>query len=786
MKNFWLLLMVAVFVVSCSEDSASSPKCDEYCDEESSVTPEDSTGNYKPSANSSNSKNPKGSSDSKSPAGSADSSGVNNGNSANSADNTNGSNSSNSVNTGDLIEIPNLDTLVEDTSVVTTKTELPQCTSANEGESFMVDEENTLYFCINEEWRNSIDVLGLVKASCENGVLTVDPFAASDIAEEVDATLEDTYRRIAAPIAGVAQKGPFRFGATVKIVELDSALRMADSKRAHESCLASSDGSYSFPGVNLVSPYVRVEVTGYFRNELTGGLSTSMVTLHSITDLTERDTVNINMLTYLEAPRVMKLVENSGFNQPIRMVKAQALKDILFSFDINIGGSANSGGNGGWFFGNGGAGNTTTSTTESTVTADEVSLFGGDDYSAALLAVSIMMQRRGSGSEMLSYASEIAERIKGNGNWDDNNAKADLADWLMELDASGGYDKIRKTVESWGTGKLPDFEQHLRNFWAKAYGFETCNAMTAGQVKNVNTSLSAYFAPYYDHPDSPKIRFICDASMGSWRVATDIEKDTVGYGPGEYDGQIRGGLINTDIFYIYEQKNGYWRVATAKDVLPFEDIKDVYDHIASDETVVFVLRHAERGDDTGRNGHLTDNGKAQSASVGEKFKGAEIYFGNSGYTRTKETCENIGKGSGMSVVNQDSLPFLDGDWFIKDNSKFETYKNSDGGGWSVVSRYAYRGGYTDAFYDLETRSKELINDYIIANLSKMKRVNFLISHDQMVLPLTVYCTEKRVNLRYFDNQTWINYLAGVAIIVNSKGDVRYEPVRGIESGTMKL
>ncbi|MBO7104806.1 MAG: histidine phosphatase family protein [Fibrobacter sp.] len=765
MKKLWLTFLIALLAMSCGDDKSYSPEEEEFS--ESTDVDSTHTGHHSHRQKySSSSKH--GSSDSKQ-----------------NPDDPFAPKDSSNIHVGDLLNVPGIDSLRVDTSVVSTKKELPSCTAANEGETFMVDEDSDLYFCINGEWRTS--VLGLVKASCSDGVLTVDPFSPTDLPDEVDPAFADTYRRVAAPIAGVAQKGPFRYGASVKIVELDSAKRMADSRRIHESCITSGDGSYAFPGVNLVSPYVRVEVTGYYRNEISGGLSPSMVTLHSVTDVTERDSVNVNILTHLESPRLMKLVENSGFNQPIRSMKAQALTDILASFNIDLGGSHSSGGgnNSGWFFGGGRSGGQT-STTSSSKTSDEVNLFAGDEYSAALLAISVMMQRKGAGREMVSYADGIAERIKGNGNWDDNNAKADLADWLMELDASGGYERIRRVFASWGHGEAPDFEKHLRNFWAKVYGFETCNSYTAGQVKNVNTSLSAYFAPYYDHPDSPKIRFICDGTLKSWRVATDIEKDTVGFGMGTYDGQIRGGKINVDKYYVYERSKRTWREATSKEVMPFADIKDVYENLAADETVVFILRHAERTDDTGKNGHLTDNGKKQSESVGAKLKGVDIYLANSGYTRTIETCEGVGKGNGMTVVKQDSLPFLNGDWYVKNSSRLEDYRNSDGGGWVVFSKYAYQGGYTDALYDLDTRSEEYIKDYIIPYLPNMKRVNVLISHDQLVLPLVVYCTQKRVNLRYFDNQRWINYLAGVAIIVNSKGDIRYEPVRGLESGSMTM
>lgn len=752
MKTLWPIVLAALFMCSCSDDNSSAPDDEEYSDDYGGSS--DNGGHKKDSG--------------KDPFGKVDSS---------------------KIHTDDLIDIPKVDSLLQDTFVVVTKKELPACSAANEGETFMVDEESALYFCINGEWKTSI--LGLVKASCAEGVLTVDPFAPSDVAEPVEDSFAGTYRRTAAPIVGVAEKGPFRFGASVNIVELDSAKRMADSQRSHGTCIASGDGSYAFPGVNLVSPYVRVEVNGYFRSELSGGLSPSMVKLYAVTDVTERDTVNVNMLTYLEAPRVIKLVENSGFNQPIRNVKAQALKDVLSAFNISLGGSSSGGNNGGnnggwgnWNFGGFGGGRQTTTTTSSK-TADDVNLFDGDDYSAALLAISIMMQRNGSGQEMLRYADGIAERIKGNGNWDDNQAKADLADWLMELDASGGYERVRNVVKSWGMGEAPDFEKYLRGFWSKTYGFETCNSYTNGQVKNVNTSLSSYFAPYYDHPDSPKIRFICDNSIGAWRVATDVEKDTVGFGAGEYDGQIKNGKINVDKFYVYERKTRSWREATSEEIVNFEDISTVYESLASDETVVFILRHAERTDDTGKNGHLTDNGKKQSEKVGEKLKGSDIYFANSSYTRTYETCENIAKGAGIKDAPQDTLDFLLGEWFVKNDQKLQSYKDANGGGWVVFSKFAYTGEYSDAMYDLEDRSKELVYDKVVPMLPSMKRVNVLISHDQMVVPLVVYFTNKRINLRYYENQLWLNYLAGLAIIVNGKGDVRFVPVRGIDSGTMK-
>ena len=175
-----------------------------------------------------------------------------------------------------------------------------------------------------------------------------------------------------------------------------------------------------------------------------------------------------------------------------------------------------------------------------------MSIFDNDDYGAALLAVSVMMQSYGSANEMLYFANRVAEDIQGDGNWGDNSSKAKLADKVLKMDAEGGLAKIRRNIESWNLGAVPDFEKYVRGFWTRTHNFEACGSMNAGQVKHVGNSQSEYFVSYYEQPDGPKIRFICDRTAKVWRVATDFEKDTYGLGVGDYDGQIKSGKINQD------------------------------------------------------------------------------------------------------------------------------------------------------------------------------------------------------------------------------------------------
>ena len=51
---------------------------------------------------------------------------------------------------------------------------------------------------------------------------------------------------------------------------------------------------------------------------------------------------------------------------------------------------------------------------------------------------------------------------------------------------------------------------------------------------------------------------------------------------------------------------------------------------------------------------------------------------------------------------------------------------------------------------------------------------------------SVYGSNKKVNLRYFDTKQWIYYLAGLAVIMDSKGNIRYVPVKGLDKATMTM
>lgn len=682
---------------------------------------------------------------------------------------------------------------VFDTLVVQSSGDLPQCDGSHDGRAFFVRNDNGPFLCVGGTWRKASDSTDF-SVTCEGGFLRVSSRAPGQDG------LGDASSAAVRRLSGAAQKGPFMFGSSVQVYAADSMnFYRTSGNPVASGCMLSNDGRYDiaygaelgggnsagFDGsanyngwnggansnfnsnFNSNGSVVKVTVSGFYRNEVNGGYSASPVSLSLLTDLASAESLNVNVVSHLEIPRIEQLAMN---HVPFAAAKAQAEREIFAAFGIDATELFSQ-----QYFQDASRG---------APLSGDLNMLGNSDYSAAVLAISAMLLGDRGEGDMMNLLNNVAEDIKGDGVWNDPNWKIRIADWIVGLDSSWKYNDVRNSVSSWGLGPVPNFEKYMRAFFPAAYGFEACNAATAGLVTFVKNGQSAYFANDMKHVDHSRVRFICDANSLQWRVANAFEKDTAGFGAGEYDREIREGNINYDKFYIYESAKGAWREATAQEADGFTDIGDVFANLKSNETVVFIVRHAERTDDTSEKGHLTSNGMKQAQSVGAKLVGLEdFYFGYSGFTRTRETVENIAAGRGQQGAAFEVLDWLNGDWYVKDASRESAYKSSDGGGWAVVSRYAFTGAYDDAYYDLETRSEELVSKILMA-LPSMKRVNVLCTHDTYLVPLLAYVTDGHANVRYYEKNRWLNYLAGVAMIVSPNGDVRYVPVKGLDSGTM--
>ena len=205
---------------------------------------------------------------------------------------------------------------------------------------------------------------------------------------------------------------------------------------------------------------------------------------------------------------------------------------------------------------------------------------------------------------------------------------------------------------------------------------------------------------------------------------------------------------------------------------------------------MFIIRHSEREDNVAIETELTANGVKMAQDLGATLKSDEEFsYITSGFVRTNETANNISKGRGEAslpklITNYD----ITGNWFLKISAdslaQYATQLNMKGSSVELMGHWAYEGGYPDALYELEPRAEEFMQKVILKNLSKWKRVSIMVSHDILVMPLAVFGSNKKVALKYHEDYHWINYIAGLAVIIDARNNLRYIPVKGADSGVI--
>ena len=594
---------------------------------------------------------------------------------------------------------------------------------------------------------------------------SADGKSSSSSVKIVDPTEEDldvVYVLVDGTVSGFIALDEFAKDSKIKMVQLDSADNYGETKNAFSGAVG-KNGDYEIKEIKLSQPYVQFAVDGTISNVVDG--KSASVSLAALTDATSGEVFNLNLLTTLEAKRSLELLGGKK-KSSFEAAREEASGNVWNMFHLE---------------------STDFDLTETVRVSD------ASESSAALLAATVLLQAGANGDFAKSFKAVVDDVAK-DGEWNDSASRVAIADWALENDLKDGYAALRKTLEKRYT-KVADFEWYLRHFYLAELEFPECDGESVGDVFYVQNKASAFYAVTYDDVSKSKERFICD-EKSSWKAIPDSLKDFIGDATPAEDGEVRRGAF-TGEFFVYDGTKKEWRKASAvekdryfvkaSNAKQFIDIQDVYESIKDNERVIFVLRHAERGDDTSKSGTLTDNGKKQSEEVGARLTKFDVDFvlGASQFLRAHQTVESIAKGRGQAYDKRDTIPELNDDWYVKNADAVEKAKNECGGGWEVTSKYAYTGAYSTgadaAYYNLAERSVELIEDVLLKKYTKEKFV-LLSSHDKLMVPLVAYCSNLQIELKKYDGGKWINYLAGVAIIIDKDGNRRYVAIRGLKSG----
>ena len=252
-------------------------------------------------------------------------------------------------------------------------------------------------------------------------------------------------------VSGVSQKGPFSLGSTVTVHELEGdSLRQTGKTFTGE--IKNNRGEFSISSVSLASQYALLKVNGFFRNEIYGKKSNAPITMSALADISERENVNVNLLTHLEIERVKQLVTDGG--KSFDEAKKQARKELLGYFRF----------------------------TDISGEAEDMNIFGNDDKAAALMAISIIMQgpiydghdpENGLEGDFIEYLAGISDDIA-DGTIDNQDAWKRMATWAVTADLNN----IRENMNDWNE-TIPDFEKYVKKFWTSYYQLGACESNMA-------------------------------------------------------------------------------------------------------------------------------------------------------------------------------------------------------------------------------------------------------------------------------------------------------------------
>ena len=235
-------------------------------------------------------------------------------------------------------------------------------------------------------------------------------------------------------VAGVTQKGPFAKGSAVTVRGIDcKTMKLTDE--IFEGEVKSDKGDFTVEGVTLKSTCAVLEVTGRYLNELSGKKSSEEITLRVLTDLENRKTVNVNVLTELEYGRAVYLVTEK--KKAVADAKKRAGKEVLAAFGIK--GDFDK--------------------------SEDLTIFEGGDGNAALLAVSVLMQAETDDAGLAKRMDKFTDSFAETGKWNDDETKAAIDGWRVSATADGTLDSIRKSVDGWEyADEVPPFEKYIEVF----------------------------------------------------------------------------------------------------------------------------------------------------------------------------------------------------------------------------------------------------------------------------------------------------------------------------------
>ncbi len=192
-------------------------------------------------------------------------------------------------------------------------------------------------------------------------------------------------------LSGKVEKGPFVRGSSVSVQPLNESMTPIGTVFSGE--ISDDTGSFDLGKIDLASQFVRIAADGYYFNEISGDLSLGQLHLIALADLSDRNSVNVNIITHLKSARIQNLMRDGN---TFAAADRQAQKELLTQFGLQ--------------------------NYESTP-AETMSVSAGTDGSGVLIAISSLVLVNRSDAEITEYISALTQDLADDGVFTDDNKR---------------------------------------------------------------------------------------------------------------------------------------------------------------------------------------------------------------------------------------------------------------------------------------------------------------------------------------------------------------------------
>lgn len=236
------------------------------------------------------------------------------------------------------------------------------------------------------------------------------------------------------------------------------------------------------------------------------------------------------------------------------------------------------------------------------------------------------------------------------------------------------------------------------------------------------------------------------------------------------------------------------------------------------DKVIFVIRHAERDDDTSVNGDINSTGVTTCTTMGEQarnnaswtsgsttyridnFPANDATYYSTEYLRCKHSAQAFASARYDTDFDASDYSEITVEADMLNQYRF-FYQPASSGNSTLIRNYSVdptrlSSSELSDYFGVSTAAEaqeKLSTDYVrvckeILNKSTA-RLNMFYTHDYFTLPLAVMASNKYFDFSgnsSADNRNWINYCAGIGMILHPDNTYEVMPVRGKSNGSMTI